>query len=219
MKNADVPEISGPFILLIEGLDGSGKTTLARQLEDEVTRRQISVDRTGVFLTRVGQDIRNIFMESRDVPLTSTVELLLLAAASEHLHRSVRRSQAQLVVVDRSIITTVVYHGFGLSIGEHVVESALRPALNSLRYHLCILLDLPPDQSIERARDSDRIELIRGGFRERVRDGYTKLAGQHPGIETINAMQSEEAVLLEALSALNRFGLFDTRIRELHKWT
>jgi dTMP kinase len=90
------------------------------------------------------------------------------------------------VVSDRFTDATYAYQGSarGMSVADIAVLEDL--VQRSLRPDLTLLLDAPVEVALERARQrnqgqqTDRFELERAGFFERVRSGYLTRAAQEP---------------------------------------
>ena len=83
---------------------------------------------------------------------------------------------------------------------DRIVTAGLRPALT-------VLLDLPPETGLGRARGRNTSQGLHGearfenediAFHERVRDGYLQLADQEPGrIRVVNAGRSADEIQAE----------------------
>lgn len=191
----------GRFIVL-EGGDGVGKTTQAALLSSWLSAREIPH-----VLTRepggtpVGEAIREIVLDRRDLEMPAESELLLILAARAAFVRDVVRpalEQGQVVLADRFALSTLAYQGYGRGLDLGDVRDGLRIATGGLRPDLYIVLDLPADVAGERqARDGkepDRIEKEGDGFLESVRAGYLELAGTEPGVQVVSARGTPESV-------------------------
>ena len=113
----------GRFIV-VEGIDGSGKTTLAAKLARELKRRGRRVIRTrepgG---TRLGEKIRGVLLDARNEAMTPQTELFLYMASRAQLVDQVIRPALRRgtdVVCDRYYYSTAAYQGAagGLKIGD-----------------------------------------------------------------------------------------------------
>ena len=176
----------GRFITL-EGLEGAGKSSRATELKAFLEQRGKIV-----LLTRepggtpLGERLRDLLLAPADAPMTPLTELLLMfAARSEHLTRVILPALAagRWVLCDRYIDASYAYQGGGRGLGTGPV-AALEDLLPArARPDLTVLLDLPVEQGLARARQrgaADRFERESIDFHERVREAYLARARQAP---------------------------------------
>lgn len=165
----------GRFVVL-EGGEGSGKSTQARLLADHL----------GAVLTRepggtaLGEQIRSVLLDPGSVPVEARAELLLMVAArAQHVAEVIvpALEGGRDVVSDRFSGSTVAYQGYGRGLPLDEVGQACRLAAGNLEPDLVVLLDVPPAVAeARRDRDEDRIEGAGRAFHGRVRDGFLCLA-------------------------------------------
>jgi dTMP kinase len=89
-------------------------------------------------------------------------------------------ARGAVVVTDRYVDSTLAYQGAGRDLVGREVERVARWATRDLRPHLTVLLDLPPQQGLDRFEERDRIEGESADFHERVREMFLQLAGSSP---------------------------------------
>lgn len=187
----------GLFVVL-EGIEGAGKTTqhrrLARWLE-EGGRSHRAVREPGG--TPLGERIRDILLSWRDEDVSAESELFLLLAARSAFVRTVVRpalESGEVVLADRYELSTLAYQGYGRELDLDVVRSANRLATGGLRPDLCVLLDVEVEEGLARRRreggDDDRIEAAGLEFMRRVREGYRSLARADERVERIDGSGS-----------------------------
>jgi dTMP kinase len=75
----------------------------------------------------------------------------------------------------------MAYQGFGHRLGSELVKSVQAAAIGDFRPDLTLLLDVPVDLGLSRARDrgsvvSDRYERMDETFHDRVRSGFLAIA-------------------------------------------
>jgi dTMP kinase len=193
--------MKGCFFVL-EGLDGVGKSTQAALLSawlDAVGVSHVAVREPGG--TPLGEAVRELVLARTDLAVGPESELFLLLAARAALVRDVIRpalERGAVVVCDRFALSTLAYQGYGRGIDIGHVRSAIDLATGGLRPDLCVVLDVPEEESLARRQraggDVDRIEREGGGFRRRVRDAYLALADSEPGVEVVSAQGMPEEV-------------------------
>ena len=194
----------GDFIVL-EGPDGSGKSTQARRLA-----QALADDGIETILTRepggtaAGERIRQLLLE-KDVDLTPRAELLLFMASRAQLVEQViapALEDGRTVVCDRFLMSSVVYQGLAGSIPAGEVESLGRNAIGNTRPDLTIVLDVPVAVTQKRAELTDRFESRSEEYLERVRQGFLSLARRDTArMDVIDGSASVDAVAAEVLAA------------------
>ena len=170
---------TGVFIAL-EGGEGAGKSTQARELADWLKQEGYDVLLTHEpGDTEVGQKLRKIVLDPTTGSISDRTEALLYAAdKAEHVERVIAPALARgaVVITDRYVDSTLAYQGAGRALADREVEKVARWATGDLRPHLTVLLDLPPQAGLDRFEERDRIEAESLEFHERVRQAFLRLA-------------------------------------------
>jgi dTMP kinase len=190
-------------LITIEGLDGAGKTTLAEALAGELGA-QLLREPGGVELS---ERIRAL-VKDPGLRISARAETLLYAAARAQLVNEKLEpllAQGTWVVLDRFVDSSLAYQGGGRKLGEDAVRAVNEFATGGLAPDLTLLLRVEPATGRERLSGRgdapDRLELEDAEFFARVREAYERLA-ERPGVKVIDAGQSPDAVLAEALEAV-----------------
>ncbi len=199
--------LPGIFIVL-EGIEGSGKSTQARMLGEWLAKAGLPH-----LLTREpggtthGEEIRRILLHSEEMPAVAEL-LLMLAARSVLLHELVRPALAagKVVVADRYDISTIAYQGYGRGLPLEDVRRANDIATGGLVPDLVLLLDAPQDVGEARRAASrpggDRIERAGRAFHDRVSAAYGLLAAGVPNMQRIDATADAQQVHASIIAAL-----------------
>jgi dTMP kinase len=203
----------GKFVTL-EGVEGCGKTTQAARLASSLRERGIEV-----LVTRepggspIGGPLRQILLSEAHA-VAPRAELLLYAAErAEHVEKVIRPAleRGEWVVCDRYGDATRAYQAFGRSLPREAVEAAQAIATGGLEPDLTLLLRLPLEESLARARARiaakpdglGRFEAEAEAFHRRVAEGYEALAEEFPmRIHTVDATGSVEEVAARVLRAV-----------------
>lgn len=205
----------GRFITL-EGIEGAGKSTVARLVRDRLRERGQRVVMTrepgG---TPLAERMRQIVLDHGDEHMTPQAEtLLMFAARSVHLDNLIRPALArgEWVVCDRFTDATRAYQGGGRGVSEAWIERLAQEIHGDLAPDCTLLLDLPVKVGLERAKvragdaAADRFESELEPFFELVRSAYLKLAAAEPQrIQIVDASQALTEVENRVISVLNKF--------------
>jgi dTMP kinase len=195
-------------LITIEGIDGAGKSTLARSLTETLAARGAPVELIrepgGV---EVSERIRGLLIDPQ-MPVTPRAEALLYAAARAQLIEQLiepRLAAGAFLLLDRFVDSSLAYQGAGRGLGVEQIGLINRFATAGLEPDRTLLLDLPA--ALGRARklgeEPDRLEREGQDFFETIATAYRELAASEPRrIRTIDAQGTPSAVLWAALEAI-----------------
>ena len=197
-------------LITIEGLDGSGKTTLAAGLLDALRAAGHSAELLrepgGV---EVSERLRALV---KDPALTvgARAEALIYAAARAQLVEEALRpllAGGTWVLLDRFVDSSLAYQGGGRGLGVAQVAELNRFATRDLTPDRTLYLRVDPAVGRERTgtrlEGFDRLELEGRAFFGQVAATYDELAAADPQrIRVLDAAQAPEAVLADAVAAL-----------------
>lgn len=203
---------NGIFITF-EGIDGSGKSTQARALADNIKS-------TGqeVVLTREpggspgAEAIRRLLVEGDTDRWSPETEILLFTAARrDHLERTIEPALAagKVVISDRFADSTRVYQGVARAELRQTVD-LLHDRMIGREPDLTFVIDMDPEAALSRglARNSgeDRFEEFGLSFQQKLRSGFLDLAKQFPErCHVINGSHGVEEVSKAVLSIFETF--------------
>jgi dTMP kinase len=166
-----------------EGVDGAGKSTVARLVADrlmEVGHDVVHVREPGG--TRAGEAIREVLLGPESNPGPWAEALLFAAARSQLAHEIVAPALEadKTVVSDRSVYSSLAYQGIARGLGLDRVRSVNEAGLGGIWPDTVVLLRLPPEAGLAREDEVDRISVEGVELQRRVAEGYEVLAAQEP---------------------------------------
>lgn len=197
-------------LITIEGIDGAGKTTLARSLAEALRARgheaTLLREPGGV---RAAERIRDL-VQDPEARIGDRAEALLYAAARAQLVEEALRPllhAGRLVLLDRFVDSSLAYQGGGRELGIEAVRAINQFGTGGLTPDRTLLLQITTAagraRSDGRAAPPDRLERQPDAFFDRVAGAYAELAAADPErIRIIDATQPPEAVLEAALDAV-----------------
>lgn len=196
--------------ITIEGLEGSGKSSVIGFLERLVKEKGFSVV---VFRepgsTGVGEKIRQILLDKENDKLSRYTELLLyLAARTQLIEEKLTGafSEYDFIICDRFFDSTLVYQGYALGLGS-IVDKAVKMFSLGITPDLTFVLDVPARDGLNRIKNKDRIESRPIDFHNKLRKGYLALSKKHPKrIKVINAQADLEEIYKRIEAALKGSG-------------
>jgi len=203
--------MSQGLFITFEGIEGSGKSTQLKRLRtwlEAQGREVVSVREPGS--TSIGNRIRGLLLDPEATDMCDETEMLLFAAARAQLVRQVVRPalrRGAMVLCDRYLHSSIAYQGWARELGRERVLDINRAAIDGLLPHQVILMDVPVEVALERARKRaglDRIEQEAIVFHEAVRQGYLAERDLDPDrIVVIDGDQDEDSILLQVIQHLD----------------
>lgn len=202
----------GKFIV-IEGLEGAGKTSAHQCILDELKRNGIenieSTREPGG--TPLAESLRDLIKHENREPVTTEAELLMLYAARVQLVENRIKpalKQGFWVVGDRHDLSSQAYQGGGRQINNKLLQTIKNAVLGNFEPDLTLYLDIEPEVGLARARGRgklDRIEQQNLDFFHRTRARYLELVHNNPKAVIINAGQELEKVQADIKNAVRTF--------------
>ncbi len=211
---------TGGFFIVLEGGDGSGKSTQARMLAEALRLEGKEVVLTQEPAgTALGKLVKGVFERAHSdegsAPLSPMTELFLFEAARADHVRTVIRPALQagrIVVCDRFADSTLAYQGYGRGLRVDDIRRLNAIATEGLAPDLVLVFDVAPEVGLARAdhggekrRDSIGQESLE--FHRRVREGFLEIArAGGDRYVVIDAARPKDDVASVALKAvLERF--------------
>ena len=190
------------MLITLEGIDGSGKTTVAEALQDTLPEATFTREPTDSWY---GEAVERSIDDDGAAPIA---ELFLYAADhADHLSRVVRPAleAGKVVVSDRYSDSRYAYQGATL-------DGVVRRPMEYVRgVHepftrapdATLYFDVPPETGAERAGATNKFETA--GYLAEVQANYERLIESDPDrFVRIDATRSPEAVVAAAEDAVER---------------
>jgi dTMP kinase len=203
---------SGKFIV-IEGLEGAGKSTAVQLVSDAIRAAGHSLVNTrepgGTPMAEAIRDCVKHDWQDEDVTIEAEL-LLMYAARAQLLHNVILPSLAKgrWVLGDRHDMSSRAYQGGGRQIDDGLIDALRQITLKGFRPDFTLYLDVDPPEGLKRARGRgvlDRIEQQDIEFFHRSRKRYLELAQQSNSCVVINTMQSIESVHQDIKAECEKF--------------
>jgi dTMP kinase len=199
------------FLIVLEGIDGSGKTTLAQRLASVLMQRNYDVVVTrepgG---TEFGKDLRALLQHGSVRPIPEAEFLLFAADRAQHVHTIVKPALARgsIVISDRMADSSMAYQGYGRGIDRTMIESVNQWALQGVRPDLIFYIKLDWETALQRIEKNRAVltefEKEKQEFFERVTQGFDAIFTHRPEVVVLDGTKTPEALFDESYAAVMR---------------
>lgn len=183
--------------LALEGVDGSGKSTVSRALVAALEERGEAVvlvrEPGGTWL---GEAVRGLLLDSES--LDDWAEVFLFAAQRSELAREVIEPAlggGSWVISDRTYYSSIAYQGRARGLGEEKVRVINETGLQGVVPDHVFVLDVDPAMALGRQDGPDRIGREGLEFQTAVRDSYLALAAAEAKVAVIDGSQSIDEIV------------------------
>ncbi len=206
----------GRFISF-EGGEGAGKSTQCKLLINALNQANIkSVKTREPGGTKGAESIRGLLVTGNVDKWNPKTELLLhVAARNDHVEKLIKPAliEGKFVICDRFVDSTIAYQGYGHQLDKNLISQLHELILEDFQPDLTIILDMKPEDGIQRAAQrgdqENRYEKMGENFHARVRNGFLEIAKSEPRCIIINAKSSINEVHSQIIDAVNnKFNLF-----------
>lgn len=198
--------------IVIEGLEGAGKSTAIALCQEILAAHQVNfVNTREPGGTPLAESLRNLVKATHQEIMSAEAELLIMYAARAQLLTNVIRpalANGQWVLGDRHNLSSLAYQGGGRELDSSTLNALSNIVLKGLKPDLTIYLDIDPAVGLARAAGRgalDRIEQEQLSFFERTRAQYLAIAASDPSIKVVQAGQEISAVHQDIRAVLTAF--------------
>lgn len=192
--------MKGLFIVM-EGPDGSGKTTqinlLKEYLEEAGYECLITREPGG---TVIGEEIRQLILNPEHKEMSPVTEMFLYAASRAQLVHEVigpALEEGKIVISDRFVDSSIVYQGIARKLGISTVSAVNAPGIGIYRPDGIFFIDLSEAEGLRRKKEQknlDRMEQEGIDFHHMVSEGYRKVLSGRPEVMKIDGGRSIDTI-------------------------
>lgn len=194
------------IIVSFEGIDGSGKTTIAKTANERLQKLGFETlyteEPTKTFL---GEIVREIILKNSDIQLPPITQALLFNADRNfHINNIILKAfnKKKIIIIDRFTDSTLAYQGENdklISIIERINDIATEDITPDITF----LLDVDPKIALERinklSKEKDNFENIE--FLEKVRVRYLNIAYKNKDrIKILDSLENIEILINKVIN-------------------
>jgi dTMP kinase len=222
------------MIFIFEGCEGSGKSTIIKEIKRKLI--EVGIDEDKILITKepgsnipVNKNIRKTIFDTDMDPVTEAY--LYAADRSEHVRNILEPNvySDNIVLCDRSIYSSIVYQGIARGLGESTIyeinKYAMEPLYKNNKFDdvNVFFIDVKPEVGLDRVNSSESREVNRLdkeslSFHNKVYGGYQELIKMRPFrfkvVENENIVDAVDAAVKIILSKNKIHHMFSNENKE-----
>lgn len=183
------------MIISFEGIDGCGKSTVAKAIYTWLTCMQKRV----TLCREPEEPLRSWILNRENHLYPESIFLMFMAARAENIYKNIvpTLDAGGICIVDRYIHSTYAYQIYGMGLPAPYVKEINDYVVGSFKPDLTFYLACPAEVAYQRIRNKkpDRFESMNHSFFARVAQGYELIAQNDPKIQRIDATMTFQGVL------------------------
>lgn len=199
------------LLIVLEGPDGSGKTTQIELLKEYFTNmNRVVICTREPGGTKISEAIRNIILDNGNSEMGGMCEALLYAAARAQLVKEVIKpalAEGKLVICDRFVTSSIVYQGIARGLGIDIIRELNECALEGLKADFTFMLQIPYKEGLKRKANQkklDRLENSGNEFHRKVYQGYIQMAENSKDILIIDGERDISEIHKNIILEINK---------------
>ena len=199
-------------LIVFEGIEGSGKTTLINHVSKYLKKKKISfikIREPGG--NKNSEKIRKLILNKKNKfnPLTDL--MLYLASRSENIENVIKKNyKKKIISLDRFIDSTIAYQHYGMGINKSVIVNINKILLKKIRPNITFL-NIVNMQNLKKRlylrKNKNRYDNFKIKFYKKVQAGFVKLSKNKKNYVVIdsnnNLVENKKKVLNMIIKFIN----------------
>ena len=198
-------------LIVFEGIEGSGKTTLINYISNYFQNNNIKFLRIREPGGNENSEIiRKIILSKKNNFNTYTDLLLYLAARSENIENTIKKNyQKKIILLDRFTDSTIAYQHYGMGISKSLIENLNKIILNGIKPQI-VFLNIVNMQNLSKRLNSrknkNKYDFFKTKFYKKVQNGFLKISKNKSNYVIIdsnkNLVENKKVVLNKILKLI-----------------
>ena len=179
-------------IIVFEGIEGSGKTTLINYTAKYLKKLKIKyIKFREPGGSKNSEKIRKIILKNNSNLNKKTDMLLYLAARSENFEKIIMKNHnKKIILIDRFIDSTIAYQHYGMGINKNIINVINKFILGNVKPDITFLNIVNKKNLIfrlKKRKNKNRYDKFRFSFYNKVQNGFIKLSKRNKKCILINS--------------------------------
>ncbi len=182
-------------LIVFEGIEGSGKTTLINFVANYLKKNKINFIR----IREPGgngnsEKIRNLILSKKNKFNPFTDLLLYLAARSENVEKVISKNyKKKIILLDRFTDSTLAYQHYGMNLDKNLIEDVNKVLLKNIKPSVVFLNIVNMNNLKKRLKlrkKKNRYDTFKISFYKKVQNGFIKLSKNKSKYEVVNSNEN-----------------------------
>ena len=179
-------------IIVFEGIEGSGKTTLINYTAKYLKKLKIKyIKFREPGGSKNSEKIRKIILKNNSNLNKKTDMLLYLAARSENFEKIIKKNHnKKIILIDRFIDSTIAYQHYGMGINKNIINVINKFILGNVKPDITFLNIVNKKNLIfrlKKRKNKNRYDKFKFSFYNKVQNGFIKLSKRNKKCILINS--------------------------------
>ena len=199
-------------LIVFEGIEGSGKTTLINYVTKYLKKNNISfkkIREPGG--NKNSEKIRKLILNKKNNFNSFTDLMLYLASRSENIEKVVRKNfKKKIILLDRFTDSTVAYQHYGMGLNKSIINQINKILLKDIKPDITFLNIINMNNLRKRLKirkNKNRYDYFKIKFYNRVQKGFLKLSKNKSNYIIINSNkllnENKKQVLKQVIKIIN----------------
>ena len=199
-------------LIVFEGIEGSGKTTLINHISKILKKKNIKhikIREPGG--SKNSELIRKLILNKRNNFNSFTDLMLYFAARSENIEKLIKKNyNKKIILLDRFTDSTIAYQHFGMNLNKNLIEMINKLLLDKMKPNLIFVNIVNMKNLTERLKlrkNKNRYDRFKIKFYKKVQNGFLKLSKNKKNYIIVNSNKNlknnKKIVLDKILKSIN----------------
>ena len=168
-------------LIVFEGIEGSGKTTLIKYISNYLKSKKLSfINIREPGGNKNSEKIRKLILNKKNKFNSCTDLMLYLAARSENIEKVIKKNyKKKIILLDRFTDSTIAYQHYGMGLDKTLINKINKILLNNIKPNL-VFLNLINMKNLRyrlyRRKNKNRYDKFDINFYKKVQIGFIKLS-------------------------------------------
>jgi len=196
------------YLISIEGIDGSGKSTIVNSLYESVSETHEVMITKEPGQTQLGKKIRNILQQEKNLVCDRAEYLLFAADRAQHFEEVVipALKKGKVVISDRMADSSIAYQGYGRGLDIDLIKTINKWCMRGIEPDLILYLDIDEKTALQRIYQRKQLltafEKESTAFWKRIRKGFDETLKNRQNVAWIDGTQNPLQVAKQAHDAI-----------------
>lgn len=192
-------QLRNGILIALEGIDGSGKSTLIQNIFDTLQTKQFDVLLTKEpGATALGKEVREL-IQHQHIPLCGQAQYLLFAAdRAQHFSDVIipGLQEKKLILSDRMADSSLAYQCYGNGLDCEMVRTINTWTMHGIVPDITIFVRVPVAIALERAKNRGALSAYekKEAFLHDVAQGFEELYKNRSDVIIVDGTQTQESL-------------------------